>query len=154
MGCMMTNFLGSSAFSHRLAAIGATSGRLMAQATDGTQPLPSFMTIGQHDLWSYVITEDSDVTAMIDLWLIRNGLAAKQNVRDIRTSGASEVYKEGRYNNYVWKDADGTPWVRYAWLSEKFHVHSPEESQIFWEQWFSRWRLDPEKGRCYEKPTL
>ncbi len=149
MGHMMTNYLGSSVFSHRLAAVGATSGCLRTRAAGGTQSVPAFMTIGQYDLWSYLITEDTDVTAQLDMWLIRNGLASEENVREIRTSGASEVYKEGRCNNYVWKDANGIPWVRYAWLSDKFHVHSAEESKIFWEQWFSRWRLEENGRRIY-----
>lgn len=150
MGHMMTNYLGSSVFSHRLAAVGATSGCLRAQAADGTQPVPAFLTIGQHDLWSYMITEDTDVTAQIDMWLIRNGFATEENVRKVRITGVSETYKEGRYNNYVWKDSKGTPWVRYAWLSEKFHVHSAEESRVFWAQWFSKWQLEGNGQRTYQ----
>lgn len=150
MGCMMTNYLGSSEVSHRFAAVGATSGCLKARESSGTQPIPAFMTMGQFDLWSYLVSDESPVTAEIDMWLVRNGLATKDDVHRIRTAKATAVYKQGRYNNYVWKDVDGTPWVRYAWISEKHHVHTSDENNTFWSQWFSRWHMDQDGNRLYD----
>jgi len=150
MGCMMTNYLGSTAVSHRFAAVGATSGILRTRNYTGTQPLPAFMTVGQFELWNYLIDVDSAVTAQIDMWLIRNGLATEETVRRVRVCGASDIYKEGNYNNYIWDDAAGIPWVRYAWISDKHHVHTPGESRIFWKQWFSKWHLTEENVRCYD----
>lgn len=148
MGCMMTNYLGSSAVSHRFAAMGATSGCLRIRAHSGTQPIPVFMTIGQFDLWSYLLSDEGPVAAQIDMWLLRNGLATEDSVQAIRTIGVR--YKEGTYNNYIWKDSCGIPWLRYAWISGKHHVHTAFESRIFWDQWFSKWQLTEENLRCYE----
>lgn len=149
MGCMMTNFLGSSTVSHRFAAVGATSGCLKAKATGGCQKLPAFMTIGQYDLWSYLLSDEGPVADEIDMWLMHNGLATERNVRDVRINGVTENYREGRYHHYVWKDADGIPWVRYAWISQKHHVHTPDENATFWYQWFSKWHIDEEGNHCY-----
>ena len=150
MGCMMTNFLGSTNLSDRFAAVGATSGRLQIREHTGTNPLPAFMTVGQFELWNYLISQDNPVTAQIDMWLVRNGFATEETVRDVRMNRATEIYKEGRYKNYVWKDADGTPWVRYAWVSMKHHVHTYDESCTFWNQWFSRWHIGADGKRHYE----
>lgn len=149
MGCMMTNFLGSSTVSHRLAAVGATSGCLRARDDSGTQMVPAFMTAGQFELWNYRIDGNNEITDQIDMWLIRNGLADKANVRQVRTSGASQIYKEGNYNNYLWCDQNGTALVRYAWISEKHHVHTAQESRVFWNQWFRHWKIGPKGVRQY-----
>lgn len=142
MGCMMTNYLGSCALSKRFAAVGATSGRLNVREYTGTDPLPAFISVGQFELWNYLISQDNPVTAQIDMWLVRSRIATEENVRDVRMNHASEVYREGRYNNYIWKDAEGTPWVRYAWVSMKHHVHTYDENCTFWNQWFSKWHID------------
>lgn len=151
MGCMMTNYLGSSPVSHRFAAVAATSGFLRAYDGRGVQPVPAFMTMGQFDLWPYLVSEESPVTAAIDMWLVRNGLATKENVREVRTFGVSEICKENNYNHYRWKDAAGVTWVDYAWISQKHHVHTAGECLIFWEQWFSHWSLKEDGRRQYEK---
>lgn len=146
---MMTNYLGSSEVSHRFAAVAATSGCLRAREYSGSQILPAFMTAGQFELWNYRIDCDSDITAQVDMWLIRNGLADTDNVRSVRLSGASKVYKEGNFNNYLWCGPDGTPLVRYAWVSEKHHVHTAQECRLFWNQWFSHWKIGPDGSRQY-----
>lgn len=149
MGCMMTNYLGSSTVSHRFAAVAATSGCLKIAEGSGTQKVPSFMTIGQFDLWSYLVSDNSPVTEELNMWLIRNGLATDRNVSEIRATGASLVYQDKNYHHYVWKDTDGTPWVRYAWISGKHHVHTADENRIFWEEWFNKWRRDENGIRHY-----
>ena len=53
MGCMMTHYLGSTDVSHRFAAMGATSGPLMARETTGTQIVPMLHTMAEYDMWSY-----------------------------------------------------------------------------------------------------
>lgn len=151
MGCMMTNYLGSSTVSHRFAAVAATSGCLKVSEGNGTQKVPAFMTIGQFDLWSYLVSDSSPVTDELNMWLIRNGLATEQNVSEIRTTSVSSVYRDKNYNHYIWKDTDGTPWVRYAWISGKHHVHTAEENRIFWEHWFSKWRMDENGTRHYSE---
>lgn len=150
MGCMMTNYLGSSVVSHRFAAVGATSGCLQTRTTTGTQPVPAFMTAGQFDLWDYRVESDGPITAQTDMWLVRNGLATEENVKEVRTSAAEE-YSEGRFRNYVWKDAAGIPWVRYAWIAKKHHVHNLNDNRIFWDQWFSLWQLCEDGTRRYSK---
>ena len=88
---------------------------------------------------------------MVDFWLIRNGLATTQNVRDVRKSGATREYVEGRYHHYIWCSADGTPRVRYVWVEYKNHLNTPEENFMLWDQWFSRWKKDENGNRCYRK---
>lgn len=149
MGCMMTNFLGSTAVSHRFAAMGATSGCLRIREHSGKQPVPVFMTIGQFDLWSYLLSDEGPVTAQLDMWLLRNGLASEDCVQTVRTTGATTQCKTGNYNNYIWADSNGIPWLRYAWISGKHHVHTADESWTFWKQWFSKWSLTENNGRCY-----
>lgn len=150
MGCMMANYLGSTELSDRFAAVGATSGSLQIREHTGTKPLPAFLTVGQFELWNYLISQDNPVTAQIDMWLVRDGLATEEIVRDVRMNHATEIYKEKRYNNYVWMDAEGTPWVRYARVSLKHHVHTYDENCVLWDQWFSRWRIGEDGQRRYE----
>lgn len=149
MGCMMANFLGSTELSDRFAAIGATSGRLQIREYTGVPPLPAFFTVGQFELWNYMINQDNGVTAQIDMWLVRNGFATDETVREVRMNRATQMYKEGRYNHYIWKDAEGTPWVRYAWIAMKHHVHTYDECQVLWHQWFSRWHIGEDGQRHY-----
>ena len=151
MGCMMTTYVGSTALSHRFAALGATSGPMMFTENTGTQAIPTFLTMGQYDLWPYALSEEAPLAEMVDFWLIRNGLATTQTVRDVRKSGATREYVEGRYHHYIWCSADGTPRVRYVWVEYKNHLNTPEENFMLWDQWFSRWKKDENENRCYRK---
>lgn len=151
MGCMMTNYIGSDITSHRFAAMAATSGCLELQTGTGTQKVPAFLTAGQYELWLHGISEEGPIEDSIDMWLVRNQLATEETAREIREHGYTEAYQEGRLNNYVWKDEKGIPWVRYAWISAKHHVHTWQENEIFWKEWFSRWHIGKDGRRCYEE---
>ena len=152
MGCMMTNYLGSSFVSRRFAALGAMCGNLWAREYTGTGNMPVFLTMGEFDLWDYDVTADTKVTEALDMWLIRNGLAGESDVRAKRKSGASQAYQEGRRHHYVWSDDAGTPWVRYAWIEKRDHMNSPEENEMFWKEWFSRWKIGENGIRQYMEP--
>ena len=151
MGCMMTTYVGSTALSHRFTALGATSGPLMFTEKTGTQAIPTFLTMGQYDLWPYALTEEGPLEEMVDFWLIRNGLATAKNVQAVRSSGSTREYVDGRYHHYVWCDAAGTPLVRYAWVKYKNHLNTPEENFMLWDQWFSKWKFDANGNRFYQK---
>lgn len=148
-GCMMTNFLGSSPLGSRFAALAATSGILSTWDPSGTDRIPIWMTMGQYDLWSYHLEEDTSVTASIDKWLVRNSIAEEENAKQIRICGGSETIQDDRHHGTVWKNQQGIPMVRYDWIEKKDHMNTPEENFKFWDQWFSKWTLT-EKGRCYE----
>lgn len=148
-GCMMTNFLGSSPLGSRFAALAATSGILSTWDPSGTDRIPIWMTMGEYDLWSYSLEEDTSVTASIDRWLVRNEITDAENAKKTRTSGASETTQDGRYHCTVWKNGQGTPMVRYDWIEKKDHMNTPEENFRFWDQWFSRWHLTEDHIRCY-----
>ena len=147
MGCMMSNYLGSDITGNRLAAIGATSGCLRVREYGANGPVPAFLTIGQFDMWSYRLQDEGPVADSLDMWLVQDGLSTEKNVNELRTHPTT-AYQAGRWNNYVWKDESGTPWLRFAWISGKHHVHTYEENRIFWEQWFSHWSIG-EDGRRY-----
>lgn len=152
-GCMMTNFLGSSPLGSRFAALAATSGILSTWDPSGTDRIPIWMTMGEYDLWSRSLEEDTSVTASIDRWLVRNGIASKENTKQTRVCGATEILQDGRYHGTVWKNQQGIPLVRYDWIEKKDHMNTPEENFKFWDQWFSKWTLT-ENGRCYEGTLL
>lgn len=156
MGCMMTHYLGSAEVSHRFAAMGATSGPLMAREETGSQTVPMFMTMAQYDMWSYDLNQDDTMTTQaVDMWLVRNGLAAASNVVEVRKTGATETYVEGRYNNSVWENEDGIPLFRYAWVTGKDHVNLPAENQLLWDEWFSQITLDTKTGvRAYQGQAI
>ena len=83
MGCMMTHYLGSTDVSHRYAAMGATSGPLMAKEDTGSQIVPMLHTMAEYDMWSYDLSQDSSmVINAADMWLIRDGLATAENVAE------------------------------------------------------------------------
>lgn len=149
-GCMMTNFLGSSPLGSRFAALAATSGILSTWDASGTERIPVWMTMGEFDLWDYRIEADTSVTAGIDRWLVRNGIASSGNEKQIRISGASATLQDGRYHGTVWKNQQSIPLVRYDWIEKKDHMNTPDENFRFWDQWFSKWSLTKENGRCYE----
>jgi poly(3-hydroxybutyrate) depolymerase len=149
MGCMMTHYLGSTSVADRFAAMGATSGPLMAKETENTvsQTVPMFMTMAQYDMWSGDLQQDGTmVTNAVDMWLINNGLATADNVAEVRKTGASETYVDGRFNNSLWKNADGVTLFRYALVTGKDHVNLPAENQLLWNEWFSQITLNPETG--------
>lgn len=152
MGCMMTHYLGSTDVSHRFAAMGATSGPLMARETTGTQIVPMLHTMAEYDMWSYDLQKDGTMTTnAVDMWLIRNGFATEENVAEVRKSGASESSTSGRWNNFVWKNEAGQPLFRYIWVQGKDHVNLPAENQLIWDEWFSHFTLDPASGvRSYD----
>ncbi len=149
MGSMMTNYLGTSKVSDRFAACGSTSGPLNGEADyDYEEAVPMFLTMAEYDMWSYDISGESGVTKAVDNWLIRNGIATADNVKDVRTNPDDE-YVEGRYNNSVWKNENGIPVVRYAWVTAKDHVNIVDENVTMWTQWFSKWTKTT-GGRAYE----
>ena len=155
MGCMMTHYLGSDEVSHRFAAMGATSGPLMAAETSGTETVPMFMTMAQYDMWSYDLQEDDTMTTQaVDLWLIRDGLATQENVAEVRKTGATETYVDGRYNNSVWENDQGIPLFRYAWVTGKDHVNLPAENQLLWDEWFSLWERGADGVRSYQDTPI
>ena len=113
MGCMMTHYLGSAKVSHRFAAMGATSGPLMAREETGSQTVPMFMTMAQYDMWSYDLNQDDTMTTQaVDMWPVsythldvykRQIVGGKNSTRDIavRSGGCAGAGER--------EDARGTP---------------------------------------------
>lgn len=149
-GFMMTSLLASSPCGSRFAAIAMTSGVTTAWDDQGREKVPVYMTMGEYDLWGYGLEEENGLTHGIDLWLIRNGLATEENAKRMRISGASETFSVQRHHCVQWDNAQGIPMVRYDWIEKKDHMNTADENNLFWDQWFSKWTLDKEKGRCYE----
>ncbi len=150
MGCMMTNYLGTSKVSDRFAACGATSGPLNGEASyDYTEAVPMFMTMAEYDMWPYDISEDTAVSRAINNWLIRNGLATKDTVDEVRNN-PDRTWVDGRYNHSAWAANDGIPVVRYAWVTAKDHVNIVNENITLWTQWFAKWEKDEDGIRYYE----
>lgn len=150
MGCMMTHYLGSTDVAHRFAAMGATSGPLMAKEDTVSQVVPMFMTMAEYDMWSYDLNQDDTMTTRAaDMWLVNTGLATAEDVAQVRKTGANETFVDGRYNNSVWENEDGVPLFRYAWVTGKDHVNLPAENRLLWDQWFSQFTLDTETGVRY-----
>ena len=149
-GFMMTSLLASSPYGSRFAAIAMTSGVTTAWDDQGIEKVPVYMTMGEYDLWGYGLEEENGLTQGIDLWLIRNGLATEENAKQMRISGASETFTTDRHHCVQWDNAQGIPMVRYDWIEKKDHMNTADENNLFWDQWFSKWTLDKEKGRCYE----
>lgn len=155
MGCMTTHYLGSGSTGRHFAALGVTSGPLYIYDADGTERLPVFMTIGEYDLWGHRVEEDSSVTAAIDFWLVRDGLAAPQTAHQMRTEGFSAQYRNGRWQNYVWTSPEGIPLLRYTCLLGKDHMNTPAENRALWDEWFAKWSLNEDHRRCFEgQPVL
>jgi len=142
MGCMMTHYLGSTDVSHRYAAMGATSGPLMAKEDTGSQIVPMFHTMAEYDMWSYDLSLDqSMVINAANMWLIRDGLANADNVDQVRKDGYAKTTKSGRYNTCSWKNAQGIDLYRYTWVTGKDHVNMPAENELLWNTWFRHWNL-------------
>lgn len=150
MGCMMTNFVGSSWLGKRFAALAATSGVLKIWDSSGSQKIPIWLNMGQYDLWNYDIMEETLLTDALNMWLIRNGLASNENVSQIRKSGATKKYTDERHHGMIWENEQGIPLVRYEWIQKKDHMNTPDDTDRFWTQWFSKWTLDEQNRRCFE----
>lgn len=149
-GFMMTSLLASSPLGSRFAAIAVTSGVTTAWDETGTAQVPVYMTMGEYDLWSYRLADENGLTAGIDRWLIRHGLADEESVQALRVSGASETGVDGRHHISVWKDVHDLPRVRYDWIEKKDHMNTADENERFWDEWFSRWRFNEAGVRCYK----
>lgn len=150
MGCMMINYICSSKLGGRFAAIATSSGILDTWNDEGCDTVPYWLNMGEYDLWSHDISSEEELSSTLDHWLIRNNLATKENVREVRLSGMAKTYKEGRFNGMVWKNADNIPLLNYEWIDTKDHMNAPQDNYRFWDKWFSKWTLDPRKGRCYK----
>ena len=153
-GFMMASLLASSPYGRRFAAVAVTSGVTTVWDDRGTEKIPVYMTMGEYDLWSHDLRDDSGLTQGIDLWLVRNGMATIENARKVRISGASETFVTGRHHCTVWKNGKGIPMIRYDWIAMKDHMNTADENNMFWDEWFSKWTLDKKKGRCYEGKPL
>ena len=151
---MMASLLASSPYGRRFAAVAVTSGVTTVWDDRGTEKIPVYMTMGEYDLWSHDLRDDSGLTQGIDLWLVRNGMATIENARKVRISGASETFVTGRHHCTVWKNGKGIPMIRYDWIAMKDHMNTADENNMFWDEWFSKWTLDKKKGRCYEGKPL
>lgn len=154
MGCMTTQLLCSSPLAERFAAAAATCAPAGIKGTDawdgsGTSKIPFYLEMAEYDLWSYKIDEEGDISETIDKWLVWHELAEEDNVKQVRLFGASEKYTEGRYNITVWKNDNGIPLLRYEWVKSKDHMNCMDDNVRFWNNWFSKWILDKEKGRRY-----
>ena len=147
MGCMMTHYLGSTDVSHRYAAMGATSGPLMAKEDTGSQIVPMIHTMAEYDMWSYDLSQDSSmVINAANMWLIRDGLATEENVDAVRKAGYAATVKDGRWNTSVWKNADGVTLYEYVWVTGKDHVNMPAENELLWNTWFKHWSMFTDTG--------
>lgn len=138
MGCMITNYLGSSSVGRRFAAISGTSGNLLLKG-EGGSPVPAFFTVGQYELWPYDLSVKSGVSDMVNFWLERNALS----------SNSCKILDKGRWHNLIWCDEKGIPWLRYTVIADKHHVHTYEENRVFWDEWFSRWHFADDGNRHY-----
>ena len=148
-GFMMMSLLASSSCGRRFAAVAMTSGVTTVWNNFGTARVPVWMTMGEYDLWSYHLTDETGLTAGLDRWLIRNGLADADNAKEKRISGADETWTDGRHHIAVWKDEQRRPRIRYDWIEKKDHMNTAEENQRFWDEWFSRWAFNDKGERCY-----
>ena len=150
MGCMMTHYLGSTDVSHRFAAMGATSGPLMAKEETGSQVVPMLHTMAEYDMWSYDLNKDSSmVINAANMWLTKNHLADAENVDAVRRAGYAATRKDGRWNTSVWTNADGAPLYKYIWVSQKDHVNMPSENELLWNTWFKHWNMFTDTGIRY-----
>ena len=152
MGCMMTHYLGSTDVSHRFAAMGATSGPLMAKEDTGSQKVPMLHTMAEYDMWSYDLSLDSSmVISAANMWLTRNGLATAENVDAVRRAGYAATTTSGRWNYCDWKNAQGIPMYEYIWVTGKDHVNMPAENELLWNTFFKYWTVDIPTGVRYFK---
>lgn len=149
-GFMMATLWASSPYGHRLAALAVTSGVTSVWDKRGEEKIPVYMTMGEYDLWSYRLEEETGLTRGIDLWLVRNGLTEEDRAKEKRTHGADETFISGRHHCAIWKNAAGIPMVRYDWIAMKDHMNTADENNLFWDEWFSKWTMEKDKGRCYE----
>ena len=155
MGCMMTHYLGSTDVSHRYAAMGATSGPLMAREDTGSQIVPMFHTMAQYDMWSYDLSQDSSMTInAVNMWLIRDGLADEASVEQVRKDGFAASVTDGRWNTSSWKNDQGVELFRYTWVTGKDHVNMPAENELLWNEWFSHWSLGENGVRAFDGQSI
>lgn len=138
MGCMITNYLGSSSVGHRFAAISGTSGILSLKG-NGADKVPAFFTVGQFELWPYDLSIDSGTSDMVNFWLERNAL----------NPGTCKILDKGRWHNLIWSNEEEIPWLRYTVIADKHHVHTYEENCVFWDEWFSHWHFSGDGNRHY-----
>ena len=159
MGCGQTLFLCQTEVGDNFAAVASCSGLALLQPyepSDGYADsyhthVPTFVMMGEYDLWDHLIDpeEDNILTEAADLVLKRLGLANDENVKDVRLHQVSDTYVDGRFHNYIWKNHQGIPMFRYAWIEKQCHAITPMESRVAWYEWMSQFRLDTETGKRY-----
>lgn len=157
MGCMMANYLASGPVAHRFAAFCGTSGAFLTPEDQdvGGSVSPVWVSYGEYDMFG-----DCDpaspglIMDMLSFWLKRDGLATEENAEQVRSGGADEVYTQGRYHHFVWKNQKGVPILHYNWVARKAHTHTPEENSMFWKEWLSKWSLDDAGNRLYENQAI
>ena len=151
MGIFLANYALMGEASDCFAAIGGTSsGKYVESLTGSDSVIPFYLSMGEYDLWQVDLEADDVPQAALDQWLIRDGLATEENVKEVRTSGMTEEKEDGRYTSYTWANADGVPLVQYTVVAGKDHMNTYEENRILWDELFSKWQLGEDGVRLYE----
>ena len=100
-----------------------------SEATD--QMLPTWIFMGEYDGVGFTLEEGGDNDAAVSYWTEFNGLEKDDYI--------DTVTEDGRFNIRTWKTASGAPLFRFAGVNCSAHSYFPAESELIWNDFFSRY---------------
>ena len=65
--------------------------------------------------------------------------------------GRTATFKDGKFNNYVFRTADGVPMLRCVETETKTHAVLPSECEMAWTQFFTKFTKDVKNGVLYHE---
>lgn len=112
---------------------------LPARLNDGIE-IPTFLMLGEYDIDSHDLDDMEKATGhQIRYFVDRYGIKMDD----------SGSYVNGTYTNRIWQK-DGVPMVRFTVVEGRAHSWRPEETAVFWNEWFSQFSRGEDGSLIYQ----
>lgn len=86
---------------------------------------------------------------LVEYWSHRYHLDHDWSDFQFGGDGRTATFKDGKFNNYVFRTADGVPMLRCVETETKTHTILPSECEMVWTQFFSKFTKDVKNGILY-----
>lgn len=86
---------------------------------------------------------------LVEYWSRRYRLDHDWSDFQFGRDGRTATFKDGKFNNYVFRTADGVPMLRCVETETKTHAVLPSECEMAWTQFFAKFTKDVKNGILY-----
>lgn len=111
--------------------------------------VPIFASMGTEDQTFPGGFATDDARELVDYWSHRGGLDRQWTDFTFMKGGESCTFKEGLASNYIFRNRQNVPMLRLIEMDTKTHAIWPSESRMIWNEWFTKFRKDPDTKTLY-----